>query len=223
MPDFLLSILIIIVGLFLGLYLLLWGRKGLVLTTGIICLAGTGGLLALINLGENDALALTEEPNWLLIGITVAVGVIGAILGWRAERFAAVVVGFFAGGYFGLWFYDIAYHLVVDIGNWPKQVAFWLGVAIAIAGGLIGATLTRRSEGVAVILVSVFIGTDLVIRVLHLSSTSSGTAVFALSLALFGLVIQYAQYLREIKGEMHQYYRETGTPIPELFELGEDA
>ncbi|MDX1414034.1 MAG: DUF4203 domain-containing protein [Candidatus Promineifilaceae bacterium] len=220
--EFLLSILFLVVGLILGFYLLLWGRRGLAVTTGIICLSETGSLLALIFLGENVAWALTEEPSWALIGITLVAGVIGTLLGARNKRIATVVLGFAAGGYIALWFYDIAYHLVVNLGNWSEQVAFWVGVAILIVGGLIGLFLTRRSEAVALILISVFVGTDILVRALNLSSTSSWTAVISISIALLGLVVQYAQYLREIKGEMHHFYAEAGTPAPEFFDLSSD-
>ncbi len=219
MLDLLVAFLFIVVGLGLGLYLLLWGRKGLAVTTAIICLTGTGSLLALIFLGENSGWALTENPNWWLIGITVVAGIVGGILGSRAEHIATAVIGFFAGGYIGLWFYDIAHYLVVDIGNWSEQEAIWVGVAILIIGGLIGLYLTRRSDGVAVILISVFVGTDIIIRALRLSSSSSWTAVIAISLALLGLVVQYAQYLREVKGEMHRFVAETEAPVTEFFDL----
>jgi hypothetical protein len=222
MLDFLLSILFILVGLGLGFYLLIFGRRAMALTTAIICLAATGSLLALIFLRENAIWSLTEEREWLLLGITVAAGIAGGILGARAEHIAASIVGFAAGGSIGLWFYDIAHHVVVDIAHWPEQTAFWIGVAILIIGGLIGFYLTRRSEAVALILISVFMGTDFVVRALHLSPEKSITAVITISLALFGLVVQYAQYLREIKAEMPHFVTETATPATELFDLSDD-
>jgi hypothetical protein len=223
MLDFLLEILFFIIGLALGFYLLLLGRRKMVLTTAIICLAGTAGLLALIYLGENDAWALTKGPNWDLLGITVAAGIIGGILGARSKRIAAAVVGFFAGGYIGLWFYDIAHHLVVNIANWPEQTAFLVGLAILIVCGLLGLFLTRRSEAVAVILISVPVGTNIIIGALDLSPKNSLTAVISISLALLGLVVQYAQYMREIKAERHGFFTETGpAPATELFDLSDD-
>lgn len=222
MLDFLLAILFFIIGIALGFYLLLYGRKGLVVTTAIICLAATGGLLALIFLGESSGWALTEGPDWRLLGITIAAGIVGGILGSRAEHIAASVIGFAAGAYIGLWFYDIAFHIVVDIGHWSEQVAFWVGVAILIISGLVGLYLTRRSEDVAVIMISVFVGADLIIRALGLSSSSSWTAVFTISIALLGLVVQYAQYLREVKGELNHFISDTGAPITELFDLTDD-
>ena len=222
MLDFLLSILFIIIGLALGFYLLLLGRRAMALTTAIVCLAATGGLLALIFQGENAIWSLTEEREWILLGIAVAAGIVGGILGARAEHIAASVVGFAAGGFIALWFYDIAHHIVVDIGHWSEQTAFWVGVAIVIIGGLIGLYLTRRSEDVALILISVFVGTDFIVRALHLSPEWSITAVITISLALFGLVVQYAQYLREIKAEMPHFVAETGTPATEFFDLSDD-
>jgi len=219
MLNFLLSILFLIVGLLLGFYLLLSGRRAMVLTTAILCLAATGSLLALIFLGDGSAWALTAEPNWLLLGITVAAGIIGGILGSRQEHIAAAIVGFAAGGYIGLWFYDIAFYLVVNIGHWPEQTVFWVGVAILIVGGVVGLYLTRRSEAISLIMITVFVGTDIIIKALGLSTEKSFTAVVTISLALFGLVVQYAQYLREIKADLPQVVAEGETPITEYFDL----
>lgn len=224
MLNFLLSILLFIVGLVLGFYLLLFGRRKMAVTTAIICLAGTGSLLALIFLGESNGWALTVEPDWMLLGITVAAGVVGGILGSRVGHTAAVIIGFFAGGYIGLWFYDIAHFLIVDISQWSEQTAFWVGVVILIVSGLIGLFLTRRSEAVSVILISVFVGTDITIKALGLSPEKSFTAVITISLALLGLVVQYAQYMREIKAERRTFYSETGpAPAPEYFDLSSDS
>ncbi len=224
MLDFLLTILFFIIGLVLGFYLLLFGRRKMAITTAFICLAATGSLLAFIFLRENNAWALTKEPNWLLLGITLAAGLVGGILGSRAEHTAAIIVGFFAGGYIGLWFYNIAFYVVVKMANWPENLAFWVGVAILIIGGLIGLFLTRRSPSVSLILVSVIVGTDLIGRALGLNSQKSITAVISISLALLGLVVQYAQYLREIKGDsLSLFAPQTGpAPAPEYFDLSDD-
>ena len=219
MLNFLVSVLFFIIGLVLGFYLLLLGRRGMLVTTAIICLAATGSLLALIFLGDGSGWALTEGPDWLLLGITVAAGIIGGILGSRQEHVAAAVVGFAAGGYIALWFYDIAFHLVVNIAHWPEQTAFWVGVAILIIGGLVGLFLTRRSEAVALIMITVFVGTDIIIKALSLSPEKSFTAVITISLALFGLVVQYAQYLREIKADRPQIVADSETPVTEYFDL----
>lgn len=224
MLNFLIAILLFIIGIVLGLYLMLLGRGKLVLTTAVICLSGTAGLLTLIKYNEGNGWILAESRDWLLLGIAIAAGVVGGILGARAKRIAVTVIGFFAGGYIGLWFYEIAYYVVVDIANWPEKTAFWVGVGILIAGGLLGVWLTRRSEAVAVIMVSVFIGVDLIVSVLNLDMSKSFTAVIALSLALLGLVVQYAQYLREIKADQTLPFVVTSAaaPAPEMFDLRDD-
>jgi hypothetical protein len=223
MLNFLISFLLSIVGLGLGFYLLLLGRKRMAVTTAIISLFGTSSLLALIFLGESAGWALTEELDWLLLGISAAAGIIGGILGARAENIAAKVVGFAAGGYMALWLYGIAFYVIVRVGQWSEQVAFWVGVAILIIGGLLGIYFTMRSKGVALILISVFIGTDIIIRALNLSPQNSFTAVIAISLALIGLVFQYAQFLRETKAERpHFVAGSSETPAPELFDLSKD-
>jgi hypothetical protein len=193
------------------------------LTTAFILIIGTGSLLAFLFLNESGVLALTEARDWTLIGITVAAGIIGGILGARAEYIAAGVVGFLAGGYIGLWLYRISYYLIVTVAEWPEQTAFWVGVVILIVGGLLGLFFTRRSEAIAVILITVLVGTDLTGKALHMDSSTSFTAVVGLSLALFGLVVQYAQYLREIKADMTTpFATSTAAPAPEYFDLSDD-
>lgn len=225
MLDILIAILLFLVGIVLGFYLLLLGRRKLVLTTVIICLAATSGLLALVFYQERSGWFLAESRDWLLLAIAAAAGVIGGILGARAKHIAAYVIGFFAGGYIGLWFYQIAHYLVVELANWPERTAFWVGVAILVVGGFLGVLLTHRSEAVALIMISVFIGTDLIILVLNLDSSKSFTAVLALSLALLGLVVQYAQYLREIRvdSSLSPLAGPTAAaPAPEMFDLSDD-
>lgn len=225
MLDFLLTILFFIVGLVLGFYLLLLGRRTMWLTTAIICLAGTGGFLALVFLGENNGWALTEARDWTLIGITVAVGVIGGVLGARAEHIAAGVIGFFAGAAVGLWLYNISYYVIVTVAEWPEETAFWVGVVILMVGGVLGLFFTRRSEAIAVILISVFVGGDIIGRALNMDPSKSFTAVVLLSLVLLGLVVQYAQYLREIKAEITMPYTTSSAsvaPAPEYFDLSDD-
>ncbi len=224
MVDILLSILIFLVGIVLGFYLLLLGRRTMVLTTAIVCLAGASGLLALIFLNENSGWALAQSRDWLLLGISVAAGIIGGLVGGRNKHIAGGIIGFFAGGYIGLWFYDIAHYLIVNMAHWSEQLAFWVGVAILIATGLVGLFFTWRSEAVAVILISVFVGADLVTNALGLDPTKSITAVIALSLALLGLVVQYAQYLRETRADtLAPFGVSTGpAPAPEFFDLSDD-
>lgn len=128
---------------------------------------------------------------------------------------------FSRGVFIGLWFYETAYYLVVDIANWPEQTAFWVGLAILLMGGILGIYLTRRSEAVAMILISVFIGVDLISAVLDLDPANSFTAVIMLSLGMLGLVVQYAQYLREVKAERTIPFAAPApaAPAPEMFEL----
>ena len=68
-------------------------------------------------------------------------------------------------------------------------------------------------------MITVFVGTDIIIKASGLSTEKSFTAVITISLALFGLVVQYAQYLREIKADLPQVIAEGETPITEYFDL----
>lgn len=223
MLNILIQILLLIVGLFLGFYLLLLGRRALAVTTAIICLAFMGQMLAVIFLGQDTVRALAEQQAWILLAVTLAAGIIGGILGSRAKSIAANIIGFVAGGYIALWFYDIAFYLMVSLADWPQQTAFLVGVILLIIGGLVGLILTRRDEGVAVILVSVFVGAHLIVTMLGLSSDSSFRAVISISLALLGLVVQYAQYLREIQVERPLFTTHVADrPAPELFDLSDE-
>ncbi|MCZ7670368.1 MAG: hypothetical protein M5U34_26025 [Chloroflexi bacterium] len=49
------------------------------------------------------------------------------------------------------------------------------------------------------ILVTTFVGTELILDAFGFSPTSSLTAIIIISLALAGVLVQYAIYLREIK------------------------
>ena len=224
MLDFLMSVLFFIVGIVLGFYLMLLGRRRMMVTTAIVCIAATAGLLSLIFHNDSNGWVLVDIRDWLLLGITVAAGVIGGILGTRAQPLAVGVIGFFAGGYIGLWLYEIAHFIVVDVVHWPERTAFWVGVAILIVGGLLGIFFTRRSEAIAIIIISVFIGVDLIGMVLNLNPSKSYTAVIMLSLALVGLVVQYAQYLRDIRVEQTIPFSQTvvSAPAPEYFDLSDD-
>ena len=74
-----------------------------------------------------------------------------------------------------------------------------MGILLFVVGGLLGLYLTRRYRAEALILVSMAVGTEIVVLALGLDMSRSYTAVIALSLALVGVVMQYADYLREIK------------------------
>ena len=159
MLNILLTILLSLVGLVLGFYLLLLGRRALWATAAIICLTGTSALLAIIFLRENTLWSLVEERNWILLGVAAGAAVIGGVLGARVRPAAGAIVGFAAGAEISLWFYKISYHLVVVVGQMSEQTAFWVGIIILIIGGLIGLYFTRRYQDAALILISVAVGT----------------------------------------------------------------
>jgi len=65
----------------------------------------------------------------------------------------------------------------------------------------VGLLLTRRSQDVAIILISIVNGPEIFVQALRLNRSANLTAVITLNLALIGVVVQYASYLREERAE----------------------
>ena len=59
--------------------------------------------------------------------------------------------------------------------------------------------LIRAVRDEALILITMLVGTQLILDGLGFSPTSSWTAIIMITLALAGVLVQYAIYLREIK------------------------
>ncbi len=85
--------------------------------------------------------------------------------------------------------------------NQSEQTALWVALVILVIGGLLGFWFVRVSRDEALILITMIVGVSIIQLVLGLSTTSSWTAIFILALALAGLFVQYALYIRETKEE----------------------
>ncbi|UCC50516.1 MAG: DUF4203 domain-containing protein [Anaerolineaceae bacterium] len=197
--QFLLNLLLAIVILVLGGYILFVGRRALWATLGIISLASVANLLAVLVAGVDSGRELMEMQAWFLVGIAVAAGVLGVIIGHYRQDIAIPLIGVIAGASASLWLYDIAVYVVTDAANMSEQVATIVGLVVILIGALFGLWLMRYSADEALILISMIIGADLIQDALRLSRNSSWTAIIILSLALAGVLVQYANYLREIK------------------------
>jgi hypothetical protein len=109
------------------------------------------------------------------------------------------VLGFLAGAYMALWFDSIVFYLTTSTTTLPDNSDILLILLIVIIGGLIGMFLTRQFPNEALILIAMLVGVDTISQALKLDPTSIWTAIIILSLALVGVIVQYADYLRQLK------------------------
>ena len=79
--NFLLSLLGLVIGVVLGVYVLLFGRRALWSTLGIIGLAAVANLLAVLVAGVNSGWDLIDQGAWGMLGIAVGAGVLGGVCG----------------------------------------------------------------------------------------------------------------------------------------------
>jgi hypothetical protein len=201
MLDFLIQFLLTLVGIGIGGYILLAGRRYLWITLGIIGLSATANLLAVLATPYDTGWDLAENGEWLLVLISLGMALVGIYIGRNLKHIAVPVIGFAAGADIALWLFDIIHYTTSQIEQLPENTAIWLGILVIIIGGLVGLLLTRRSPDVAIILISMVIGTEIFIQALRLNRSTNFTAVISLSLALIGVVVQYASYLREERSE----------------------
>jgi hypothetical protein len=197
--DFILNVLGSLLGVILGGYILLYGRRALWATLGIVGLAATANLLAVLVAGVDSGWELINLQDWTLLGIALAVGVVGLVLGRVTPALAAMLIGFVAGTDLALWLYDILSYLITGVAQLSDQIALWIGLVIIVVGGLCGLWFVRKYRDEVLILITMLLGLEMIGLGLGLSTSSSWTAVIALSLALLGVIWQYADYLRELK------------------------
>lgn len=203
--NFILGLLGTIVGVGLGGYILLYGRRALWATLGIIALAATANLLAVLVAGADSGIDLIGLKAWALLGIALAAGALGVYLGRTRPPLAVAVIGFAAGADVALWLYDISFYVVTAVAQLSEQMAPLVGVAIIVVGGLGGLWFVRKFRDEALVIITMLVGVQLIGRGLGLSPSSSWTAVIALSLALFSVIWQYADYLRDLNVDTPSY------------------
>lgn len=199
--DFIQNLLLTIVWLIFGGYILFWGRRALWATLGVIGLVVAARLLAIFVAGADTGLALIELQAWGLVAIAVAVGVLGGLIGRYRPGLAVGVIGFAAGADIALWLYEIAAYLVTDVAQLPEQAVPWIALGLIVLGGLLGLWLVRSYRDEALILITMLVGIQMIQTALGLNSASSLTAIILLSLALAGVLVQYANHLRELKAK----------------------
>ncbi len=197
--EFVLGLIGTIIGVALGGYILFVGRHALHITLGIIGIATTANLLAVLEANLDNGLQLLEEQAWVFLAIALAMGVIGFVIGRTKPDIAVLVIGFVAGADIALWFYEISTYVMTNVANQSKETAFYTGIVVLIIGGVLGLLLIRASRDEALILITMVLGTKMIYAALGFSPTSSITAIIILTLALAGVLVQYTLYLREVK------------------------
>ena len=197
--EFILQIIAIIIGLVIGGYILFAGRRVLSVTLAFVAFATSANLLAIFVADVNNGLELIDIEAWSMLGIAVVIGVIGFFLGKARPELAVSVIGFVAGAELAVLFIEISDYVTTSVINQSEQMALWVGLGILVIGGLLGFWLVRVSRDEALILITMIVGVSIIQVVFGLSTTSSWTAIFILTLGLAGVLVQYALYLREIK------------------------
>ena len=215
-----LNFLLMIVAVILGFYILIAGRRFLWATTGFVSLVATANLLAILVARQETGWDLVVAGNWQLLLIALAAGVVGVLVGKFQTSVASAVVGFVAGADIALWGYEIVIYLSNEVAGLPESTALWIGIALLLVGGAIGGYLTLKYPRRAIVLISVLIGAEIINAALGLNPSNSLTAVILLSLALVGVVVQYAEYARQ--NQFNQPSSAALNPIHATYELEEE-
>jgi hypothetical protein len=156
-----------------GLALLFFGRQLFWL------FVGGAGFVAGMSLATQ---LIQGQPDWVVLLIAVAAGVLGAILSIFLQRLAIGIAGFVTGGY-ALW--DLAAR------NGREELA-WVAFAI---GGIIGAVLVLVLFDWALIFLSALTGALLIVDNLHLEQ-STGLVVLV-GLFFIGVISQSLHLRRQ--------------------------
>ena len=140
----------IIVRVLVGLSLLILGRRLFWLFVGAI------GFILGIDLASNF---LTNQPEWVVLVIGLAIGIIGAVLAMAVQQVAVVVGGFVAGG--------VAALSLMRLLELQGDLAVWIPFII---GGIIGAILMGVLFDWALIILSSLTGAALIAETFQLES-----------------------------------------------------
>lgn len=157
-----------IISLLIGIALLLFGRRLFWLFVAAIGFA----------IGLQLAPYLMQNPPpWLSLAISLALGLLGALLAFLLQKLAIGIAGFLVGG-------RVA---VAMVAAFMANHAQYYGITFVI-GGIIGALLLLALFDWALIIFSSIEGARLVADAVHLPST--GTTILVVVLAIFGIIVQ---------------------------------
>jgi len=155
--------------LVLGILLLLFGRRIFWLFVAV------AGFIAGITFAP---MFMNGQPELVILLVAILAGLIGAFLGIMLEGVAILIAGFLAGGY-------LATTLALSLGL-TNTVGDWV---IYIAGGIIGLILVAALFDWAIILLSVLLGTEIIMPFLSLSASPYYWLVFV-GLLVVGIAVQ---------------------------------
>jgi len=157
-----------------GIALLILGRKAFWLFVG-----GVGFVLGMMVATR----VVQVEPLWIVLGIALVAGLLGALLALYLQQIAVGVAGFLVGGY-------LALNLVRTLG-WdlqrllPAPYGLWLAFVV---GGILCAVLVGALFEWALIILSSITGASLITQAVQVHPGTS-VLLFAV-LAATGIVIQ---------------------------------
>ena len=159
----------ILANLLMGAALLLWGRR-----LFWLFVAGVGFVAGATFATD----VLQVKPDWLVLAIALAAGIIGALASVVMQYVVVAVAGFLAGGYV--------------VHAWAFAVGFqspeWIGFLV---GGVIGAVLVLVLLDWALILLSTLVGATIIVQNTTLERPLL-TALFFV-LCMVGIVAQERQ------------------------------
>ena len=161
-----------LINILLGATLLFFGRRLFWLFVAGIGFV-TGAMMATIWLGP--------QPEWLIVVIALAVGVLGALVSVVLQKFMVALAGFLAGGY-------VLYTLALTL---QYQSLVWIAFLL---GGVLGAILVLALFDWALIALSVLTGATLIIQGISLDRLMA--ALLFLALLVTGIVVQARQLTR---------------------------
>jgi hypothetical protein len=153
----------------LGIMLLLFGRRAFWIFVAIV--GFTAGLTF-------ATMFMPGQSELVILLIAIVAGIIGAFLAIMLEGLAILIAGFLAGGY-------LATALAVSLGM-ASASGNWV---IYIIGGIIGLILVAAIFDWAIIILSVLLGTEIIMTFLRSSVSAYYWLVF-LGLVVVGIVVQ---------------------------------
>jgi len=168
----------VITNVLVGLALLILGRTLFWLFVGAIGFIGASDMAARYFSGL---------PNWQIIIIAVAAGLIGVLLAIFFQKLAILLVGFYTGGY-------LVISLFSMLNMAPSPALPW---APFVIGGLLGAVLLYLLFDWTLIVLSSLAGAAFISQTIQISAVPS--AILLATLFLSGVIIQ-GSMLRKGKG-----------------------
>lgn len=163
-----------IISLLIGIALLLFGRR-----LFWLFVAALGFAIGL----QLAPYLMQHPPSWLSLVISIALGLVGAVLAFLLQKLAIGIAGFVVGGRIAL----------AVVAAFVLQHAQYQGITFVI-GGIIGAILLLVLFDWMLIIFSSIEGARLIAGSIHLPST--GLTILVIALTIFGIIVQAAMFSR---------------------------